>query len=176
MKKAQNESYVLFQKRSKDKKINPDVFDVTAAGHILTGKGPKDGIREIEEELGLSPNFDELTPLGIHCNLFASGPITNREFCHTFFLEKNIPLTDYKLQKEEVSALVKMKIEDGLSFFAGESDTVRVSGFRLDEDGLRIPVDAEVTRNDFVSNIDPYHLRVFIMADRYFEGKGPLAI
>ncbi len=168
--------YVLFQKRSKNKKIHPNLFDVTAAGHILAGETPKDGVREVEEELGFPANFESLKSLGIRFNVSLSDSLKNREFCNTYLLEKNVPIEEYELQQKEVSALVQMRIEDGLKLFNGEIKSSPVSGFRIDDEGIRIDVDKKVTEENFVPSIDNYYLKIFIMADRYFNDEGPLVI
>eukprot|EP00469_Lotharella_globosa_P015771 CAMPEP_0167816294 /NCGR_PEP_ID=MMETSP0112_2-20121227/3516_1 /TAXON_ID=91324 /ORGANISM="Lotharella globosa, Strain CCCM811" /LENGTH=235 /DNA_ID=CAMNT_0007715845 /DNA_START=86 /DNA_END=791 /DNA_ORIENTATION=+ len=55
---------VLIQRRSKYKDTNPDMFDVSAAGHIAMGDIPLEtAVREMEEELGISTqekNFNKL--------------------------------------------------------------------------------------------------------------------
>lgn len=44
---------VLLQKRSKNKKMWPDMWDISAGGHVLAGEfGFQAIIREIKEELG----------------------------------------------------------------------------------------------------------------------------
>src|SRR5207302_643541 len=52
--------YVLFQQRGPQKKVYPGKYDITAAGHLTAGETEKNGIRELNEELGLSPAFENL--------------------------------------------------------------------------------------------------------------------
>src|SRR5215211_1788818 len=46
-------SYLLLQRRAATKDTWPGYLDVTAAGHLAAGEGTLDGLREVEEELGL---------------------------------------------------------------------------------------------------------------------------
>ncbi|WP_372454640.1 NUDIX hydrolase, partial [Priestia aryabhattai] len=56
---------MLFQKRHPQKDTCPDLLDITSAGHLLASEQPCDGVRELEEELGLSVSFEELDKLGV---------------------------------------------------------------------------------------------------------------
>ena len=54
-------SNVLLQKRSKDKKLWPGKWDVTVGGHVRTGEfGRQAVIRECKEELGLEIADDDI--------------------------------------------------------------------------------------------------------------------
>ena len=168
--------YVLFQRRGPDKELFPDKFDITAAGHLIAGEAPVDGIRELNEELGLSTRVEDLVFLGIRCDVMIVGSVTNREFCHTYLLESNIPLDAYKLEAGEVTGLVQMEIGDGLRLFADDVETVPVSGYRVDANGAKHEIGMEVSKQDIAGRLDRYHLKVFIMAERYFQANTYLAI
>ena len=168
--------FVLFQRRGPDKSLYPNTLDITAAGHLTAGETPADGIRELEEELGVKVDFGNIIPLGIRCDVAIIGTMINREFCHTFMYESGLPLDSYKLQLEEVSGLVEMEIKDGLNLFSQQNQLVPVSGYQVDAAGKKRPVEINVSEADIIPRLDHYYLKVFIMAERYFQGKRSLAI
>ena len=56
---------VLLQKRSANKRMWPNMWDVTAGGHVLAGEfGFQAIIRETKEELGIELNKEEITFIG----------------------------------------------------------------------------------------------------------------
>lgn len=57
--------YLFFQLRSKEKKDYPNLLDIAAAGHILAHETVKDGIKEVNEEIGIDVTWDELISLGV---------------------------------------------------------------------------------------------------------------
>ena len=57
-------SYLLLQRRAATKDTWPGYLDVTAAGHLASGEETVDGLREVEEELGLRIEPERLVPLG----------------------------------------------------------------------------------------------------------------
>ena len=59
VKKVHNEWMIYFQLRSKEKADYPLLLDITAAGHLLAGETINDGIREIDEELGLAVQLQD---------------------------------------------------------------------------------------------------------------------
>lgn len=169
-------NYVLVQKRAHAKKIAPDKLDISAAGHLLAGENKNDGIREVQEELGIMPSTSKLIDLGIRLSSSGTpGVKCNREFCHVVFLEDNTPLINHILQPEEVSALVEIEVSDGLKLFAEEVDSV-VAQVLTSLDGQNQLGEMIVKREDFIYRIDPYYFKVFIMADRYFKGEKYLSI
>lgn len=56
---------LVFQQRQHNKDTFPDLYDITAAGHLLAGETVEQAVRELEEELGVPLRFDQLTPLFI---------------------------------------------------------------------------------------------------------------
>src|SRR4051794_1911294 len=72
---AHDGQYVLFQRRGPTKKVFPNTLDITAAGHLQSGETVEDGIREVNEELGISARYGDLIPLGIKFDVAQIGPI-----------------------------------------------------------------------------------------------------
>lgn len=95
---------VLLQRRSPNKKLWPNMWDVTAGGHVLTGEfGFQTIIRETKEELGIELNKNEITFLGSSRSSNVKGDIVNNHFNEYYIANKDIDETKLKLQEEEVS-------------------------------------------------------------------------
>ena len=167
---------VLVQKRALAKKTAPRKLDISAAGHLQAGETKEDGIREVQEELGISVESSRLIDLGIRISSSGTpGVKCNREFCNVVLLEDNTPLIDHNLQEEEVSALVEIEVEDGLKLFAKEVEEVEGNAL-IEENGVKRITTMKIKADDFIFRLDPYYLKIFIMADRYFKGEKYLAI
>lgn len=175
IKNVGEKKYLVVQKRDKNKKVAPNYLDITAAGHLLTGETPIDGIRELEEELGIIVDQNKIISLGIRISASESGNKINKEFCHVFFLENDLPLNEYKLQEKEVSGLVEIEINDGLNLFTGVVDKIQCNALFIDN-GNKIEKSIEVRIADFIPRIESYYLKILIMAERFYEGKKGLAI
>ena len=95
---------VLLQKRSKNKKMWPDMWDISAGGHVLAGEfGFQAIIREIKEELGLSVKKEEIIFIGCSTSINKKGDILNKHFNEYYIVTKDIDEKNLSLQKEEVS-------------------------------------------------------------------------
>ena len=99
-----SKNQVLLQKRSKNKKMWPDMWDISAGGHVLAGEfGFQAIIREIKEELGLSVKKEEIIFIGCSTSINKKGDILNKHFNEYYVVTKDIDEKKLKLQKEEVS-------------------------------------------------------------------------
>ena len=97
---------VLLQKRSNLKKMWPDLWDVTAGGHVLAGEfGSQALIREIKEELGIDVYENEIKYLVGSSSTDSSNNIINNHFNECYLINKEIDVTKITLQKEEVSEI-----------------------------------------------------------------------
>ena len=95
---------VFLQKRSKNKKMWPDMWDISAGGHVLAGEfGFQAIIREIKEELGLSVKKEEIIFIGCSTSINKKGDILNKHFNEYYIVTKDIDEKNLSLQKEEVS-------------------------------------------------------------------------
>ncbi|RHW43272.1 NUDIX domain-containing protein [Neobacillus notoginsengisoli] len=117
---------LLLQKRSPDKKDYPGLFDITSAGHLTVDETIEDGIREVEEELGVKVEFKDLVSLGVLKEEIIFDEMRDREFCHVFLYEcKTMP--EFILQKEEVESMHTVRLEDAIKLFDGVVREVEVT-------------------------------------------------
>ena len=95
---------VLLQKRSVSKKMWPNMWDMTAGGHVLSGEfGFEAILREAKEELGIELEEKDLRFIGSVISTDKKGDIINRHFNEYFIANKDLDETKLELQPEEVS-------------------------------------------------------------------------
>ena len=104
---------MLLQKRSSKKKLWPNMWDITAGGHVLAGEfGFEAIIRECKEEIGIELTKNDLTFLGSTKSTNIKGEIVNNQFNEFYIANKEIDETKLKLQEEEVSEIKWVNTED----------------------------------------------------------------
>ena len=95
---------VLLQKRSANKKLWPNLWDITAGGHVLAGElGEQALIREVKEELDIDITENEVKYLVGSTSTNIKGDIINNHFNECYIINKDINPSLIKLQEEEVS-------------------------------------------------------------------------
>ena len=110
--------YLLLQRRAAAKDTWPGYLDITAAGHLSAGEKTLDGLREIEEELGLQVNPDRLVPLGT-IKIEQQLPTGyDRELHEIFLLRDDTPPEKLHLQKEEVESVFRLNLDDVKTLYA----------------------------------------------------------
>lgn len=101
-----SKNQILLQRRSANKRLWPNMLDVTAGGHVLAGEfGFEAIIREAKEELGIELNKNEITFLGASISKQSEKDIINNHFNEYYIVRKDLDETKLKLQKEEVSEI-----------------------------------------------------------------------
>lgn len=99
-----SKNQVLLQKRSSKKKMWPNMWDITAGGHVLAGEfGFEAIIREIDEELGIKIDKNDITFIGASTSENVKGDIINKHFNEFYIINKDINISEITLQLEEVS-------------------------------------------------------------------------
>ena len=109
--------YLLLQRRAATKDTWPGYLDITAAGHLSAGEKTLDGLREVEEELGLKVAPERLVPLG---TIKIEQPLPtgcDREFHEVFLLQDDTPPENLRLQKEEVESIYRLDLDDVTTFY-----------------------------------------------------------
>jgi isopentenyldiphosphate isomerase len=118
-------SYLLIQRRAATKDTWPGYLDVTAAGHLAAGEGTIDGLREVEEELGLLVEPERLVPLGTRRVEQEIPGGRDREFHEVFLLFDATPPENLRLQREEVEAVFRISLGDVEALYEAGSAQVR---------------------------------------------------
>ena len=94
---------VLLQRRSKYKKMWPNLWDVTVGGHVLSGEFGREAlIREVKEELGIDIKDTEIKYLVGSTSSVQKTNMMDNHFNECYIVTKSIDLSEIKLQKEEV--------------------------------------------------------------------------
>lgn len=157
-------SHLLVQRRASGKETWPNRLDVTAAGHLMAGESGLDGLREVEEELGLLVGADELAPLGTRRSELEIPAGMDREFQDVFLLVRQLSPSDLRLQREEVASVARLSLGDMERLCEGE------------EVSLEEWVDGEKRASttgieDFVPGEDGYLLRIARAARKTLNGE-----
>lgn len=104
---------VLLQQRSKNKRLWPNLWDVTAGGHVLAGEfGTQALIREIKEELDLDVEEAQVKYLICSTSSNVKGNIKNNHFNECYIVTKDVDISKIKLQEEEVADIKWFTKED----------------------------------------------------------------
>ena len=76
-----DEGDILLQRRSDNKKLWPNMWDVTVGGHVKTGEfGRQALIRECKEELGIEINDNDIRYLVGSTSINEQGDIINKHY------------------------------------------------------------------------------------------------
>ncbi|MEO1287487.1 MAG: NUDIX domain-containing protein [Chloroflexota bacterium] len=164
------QDWVIIQKRAPSKKSFPNMLDVSAAGHYAAGETPREGMRELQEELGLSPRYEELIHIGTRITFSRYGGAKDREVADVYLYVCNQPLHDYCYQKEEITGLIALNVQQGLKLFAGEINTISVPCCGFDSKSLTI------TKEHFIDVPDHYWEKIFMLTTRCLNGENNLWI
>ncbi len=146
--------HAILQRRSRRKKAFPGLLDLSAAGHVLADETIADGIRELHEELGISPTFDELVELGTFriTDTDDAAEGINREIVHAFLLCDDRPLAAYSPDPSELDGVAEILLDDLLALFTEAAATAKVTELPIDGE----PATFTVTAADLVPDIDEY--------------------
>ncbi len=151
---------IYLQLRSDRKKDFPNLFDITAAGHILMNETMEDGVREIKEEIGLSLDYKDLQFLGVVKNCIVTEGFIDKEHSYIFSYEFDGAVEDFKLQPEEVSGIVEADLDEFINMLLGNHDTLKVEGYSINSLGKKSALKKEIGLKDFVPHEKQYFIEV----------------
>lgn len=165
--KHAGEDYIYLQIRSHLKKDYPNLLDITAAGHLLASESVQDGIREVQEELGVPIEWKEVVSLGIVKNEIYQKDLIDKEYSHIFIFENTLPMEDFRLQTEEVSGIVRARFSDFESFYKNEVKEISIEGYEYNSMGERLTVKQNVGMDRFVPHQESYSLKIVKLIKEY---------
>ena len=98
---------ILLQKRASVKKVFPNRWDVSVAGHIGAGeKIESAAIREVKEEIGIDIKEADLFKIGLRKDeIVHPNGILDNEFKHLFLCKLKKEVSELKMQVGEVDDL-----------------------------------------------------------------------
>ena len=162
--------YLFVQRRAAGKETWPDSLDVTVGGHLGAGEEALDGgLREIGEELGLQVAPEDLILLGTRRAELEIPAGIDREFQEVFLLVRSLSSVDLRLQKEEVAAVARLRLDDIEALCGGsEIPAEEWAGGKTTHVLVRLA--------DFVPGEDGYLLRAARAARNVLDGKRPDAL
>ena len=99
------------------------MFDITAAGHILSTETVADGIREVEEELGIEVDLTKLHAKGVVQDSIKLPKFIDREFSNIFLYDSTFAASDFTLQREEVESVHVVERKALIDLFSNEVKT-----------------------------------------------------
>ena len=149
--------YLLVQRRAATKDTWPGYLDLTVGGHLAAGEETLDGVREVEEELGLRVDPGRLVPLGTRRSEGRIPGGLDREFQDVFLLRDDTPPGGLHLQREEVEAVLRIGLDEAERLETAGSAPARE--YREGEVS-----ETRVRASDFVPSTDDYLRRVALAA------------
>ncbi|WP_051556470.1 NUDIX hydrolase [Alkalihalobacterium bogoriense] len=152
--------YIYFQLRSHKKKDYPELYDITAAGHLLANESIADGIREVKEEIGLSIEQSDLISLGKVKNCIATADLIDNEISHIFLYNSPHSFEQFQLQENEVSGIVRTPFCDFIKLCNEEMEWIEVVGIGIQESGKKIEMNENITLAQFVPHERSYFANV----------------
>lgn len=179
-----DEPTAILQRRASTKRTFPDLIDLSATGHLAAGERPRDGIRELREELGIDIDPDLLVALGVRRMVDATPEGINRELTHVFLVRDDRPIVEYRPDPIEVSSVVEVSIAMLLRVFDETNENRTALAAEVTADGEQRTV--HLAADDLVPEpalgdgvaTQPYAYWISVLNAglSYIEGRHPLAI
>lgn len=146
---SEHEPQLYLQLRSQIKKDFPNLYDITAAGHLLAEETPLDGLREVEEELGLSLTEKDISFIGQFLDVIHTDTFLDHEFALSYVYFQSLSDREFQLQKEEVAGIVKVPFHQFKQLCFNETSFMNATGF-YEDGGKRFTIEKKLTRDDLV--------------------------
>ena len=109
--------YVLLQRRSQHKDLEPNKLDVTVGGHFGAGETIQEVLRETEEEIGLTVTPSEIHHLETRRVERTYPNAIDREIQEVYVMRCDRPLNEYFLLPKEVYVLYEVPLLRALALY-----------------------------------------------------------
>ncbi len=119
---------VLLEKRSPNKRYSPNKYGL-CAGHVMTFEPLKSAlVREIQEEIGITVSENDLIPFGEKEYIREE---TNSHITYFFYIKLNLDISEFTIQKEELTEVKWFKIEDIINLVKQDNNPTVITNERL---------------------------------------------
>jgi isopentenyldiphosphate isomerase len=163
---------IIYQRRSRKKKLYPNMLDVSVAGHCRFEETIAEAIvRESAEELGIKIIVDELLFIGIRRDAYTRDNFVNREYQHVFIGWMRDSIDSLLLDCNEVEEVVS--IEPGVVIDILTKD-IKCYAFGKNSNGKCGP--SLITKSDFIPSIDKYNLKIPKIFKLFLDGERELIL
>lgn len=107
-----HENEILLQRRAPDKDSDPNMLDISCAGHLSSGDDSLTGaLRELQEELSLTIDAKSLQYIGtLKRSPYHDDDFVDNEFDDVYLLQTDKTINDLTYQKEEISEIMFISI------------------------------------------------------------------
>ena len=107
-----SKNQILAQKRAAHKKRNPNKWDISVAGHVMTGETSIEGaIREVKEEIGIDTNESDYIYVGEFIYDITS------EIAQNYILKLDLEIDKFTLREKEVSEIKWLDFDEFKELF-----------------------------------------------------------
>lgn len=155
----EGKAFIWVQKRSKRKLDFPDLLDITAGRHLLTGETDRDGISKVSMELGVEVDFRMLTYLGVRTYSEHIDSFFNNEFNSVYIYDSNYSLNDFSPNPEEVSGILRVDASSLEALLTGKLSSIPSVGLFIENDGRHVR-ETVLYEKDFVPRSDNYYEKI----------------
>ncbi len=162
---------VVLQRRGPYKRDYPNYLDISAAGHYQAGEDVEGGIRELEEELGVSVDAKQLRLVARRTiNEQLDNGTVNREFQDIYFLLETVRPRACKPSYPEVGGVFQAPIQALRELLDEEAQTVDCKGraFAIDTEKLE-PATLTATVDHFIPASRTYLKVILRELDRHVD-------
>jgi len=171
---ADEEPFVLFQRRGLAKDTMPGRLDPTVGGYLAAGEGVEQALREVEEEIGVVAPPAALRWVGTRRGVNeAEAGVRDRELQAVFLLRDDRPLTAYRPHPVELAGLVRVPLASLLAALAGDATDVPVEEIAP---GAAAAIRRRLPVSEFERGVDRYVYRVAIAAAAVLRGERHVAV
>ena len=119
---------VLLEKRSPTKRYSPNKYGL-CAGHVMAFEPLKSAlVREIKEEIGITVSENDLIPFGEKEYIREE---TNSHITYFFYIKLNLDISEFTIQKEELTEVKWFKIEDIINLVKQDNNPTVITNERL---------------------------------------------
>ena len=108
---------LLVQQRAAWTRRFPKHWDISAAGHMKVGE--EGNLREVSEELGVTPVLSEVEFLGILRSTHTSEGFLNRERPRVYLWRSKLELSEFFFPDDEAMGLASLPLSDVSRFIRG---------------------------------------------------------